>query len=149
LYGLASSATAGSQSAEITPSTTANITDVTANFDIALPSIATPTAATKVDIYVWGTNDSAGYPGGSTGNEVISGSPGAITLSAIATLALKWFASVTVTQTSTAQTARVDGSIVGALGFVPRRCGFVFVNNTGATLPTTGHAAEYVETYYN
>ena len=146
---LATSATVGAQSSVVTSGTSSNVTDITANIDIALPSIVTPTGSTKVDIYVWGTNDDTGYPGGSTGNEVITGTAGAITISAIATLALRFFGVATVTQTSTLQTVRVDGSVVGALGFVPRRWGLVFINNTGATLPASGAVAEFVEIYYN
>lgn len=149
LNSLASSATAGAQSAVVNSTTTANVTDITANVDISLPSIATPTGATKVDIYCWGTNDDTGYPGGSTGNEVITGSPGAITLSAIATNALRYLGSIVVTLTSTVQVVRMDASVVAALGFVPRRWGLVFVNNTGAALGASGHVAECVETYYN
>lgn len=149
LYGLASSATAGSQSAAVSSGTSSNVTDITANLDLVLPSIASPSGSTKIDIYVWGTNDDTGYPGGSTANEVITGSAGGITISAIGTVALKFWGVATVTQTTTVQTVRVDGSIVAALGFVPRRWGMVFINNTGATLSTTGHVAEFVETYYN
>lgn len=149
LNSLATSATAGVQSGVVSSSTTANVTDITANVDVALPSITTPTGATKVDVYCWGTNDDAGYPGGSTGSEVITGSPGAITISAIATNALRYLGSIVVTLTSTAQTVRMDASVVAALGYVPRRWGLVFVNNTGAALDASGHAAEYVETYYN
>ena len=149
LYGLASSATAGSQSAEVTSGTSSNITNITVGLDIVLPSIASPTGSTKVDVYVWGTNDSSGYPGGSTGNEVITGSAGTITVSATALLALKFLGVVTATLTTTVQTARLDADIVASLGYVPRRWGLVFVNNTGATLATTGHVAEYTEIYYN
>ncbi len=149
LNSLASSATVGAQSGVVTSSTTANVTDITANIDIALPSIATPTGSTKVDVYCWGTNDDAGYPGGSVTNEVITGSPGALTISSIATNAIRWIGCVTVTLTSTVQTVRMDASVVASLGYVPRRWGLVFINNTGAALGASGHAAEYVETYYN
>lgn len=149
LYGLPSSATAGSQSASVSSGTSSNVTDITVNLDLVLPSIASPTGSTKIDIYVWGTNDDTGYPGGSVTNEVITGSAGTITISAISTVSLKFWNVATVTLTSTAQTVRIDGSVVRSLGFVPRRWGMVFINNTGATLATTGHVAEWVETYYN
>ena len=149
LNSLATSATAGVQSGVVTSSTTANVTDITANIDVVLPSITTPTGSTKVDVYCWGTNDDAGYPGGSAGTEVITGSPGAITLSAIANNALKYLGTIVVTLTSTVQTVRLDASIVATLGFIPRRWGLAFVNNTGAALGASGHAAEYVEIYYN
>ena len=149
LYGLASSATAGAQSAVVTSGTSNNVTGISVGLDIVLPSIASPTASTKVDVYVWGTNDDSGYPGGSTGNEVITGSAGTITVSATATLVLRWIGSITQTLTTTAQTVRADYDITASLGFIPRRWGLVFLNNTGATLSTTGHAAEYTETYYN
>ena len=148
LYGLASSATVGSQSNQVSSGTSANITGITAQLDIALPSIASPTASTKVDVYVWGTNDDAGFPGGSATTEVITGAFGALTISAIAVNAVKWVASAVVTLTSTVQTLRLDVDVAGALGFIPRRWGLVFINNTGATLATTGHVAEYTETYY-
>ena len=148
LYGLTSSATVGSQSNQVTTSITGNITDITCNLDIVLPSIASPTASTKVDVYVWGTNDDTGFPGGSATNEVITGAFGGCTISATAMLVLKYFGSAVDLLTTTVNTVRIEGSIVSALGFIPRRWGLVFINNTGATLATSGHVAEYVEVYY-
>ena len=148
LYGLATSATVGSQSNQVTTGTSSNITDITVNLDIALPSVTTGSASTKVDIYVWGTNDDSGFPGGTVTNEIITGAFGACTISTIGTNALKWLGSVVQNLNTTAQTVRFDASIVTSLGYVPRRWGLVFINNTGVALPTTGHVAEYVEVYY-
>ena len=149
LYGLTTSATVGSQSNQVITGTSSNITDITVNLDIALPSVTTGSASTKVDIYVWGTNDDAGFPGGSVTNEIITGAFGACTISTIGTNVLKWLGSVVQNLNTTAQTVRMDASIATALGYVPRRWGLVFINNTGSTMPTTGHVAEYVESYYN
>lgn len=145
LNSLASSATAGAQSSEVTSSTTANIVDIVANWTIAVGTI-TASASTRVDVYVWGTNDDAGYPGGSATAEVITGTAGSITLSANGNAALRFLRS------SLAHTTGIniknEASIVNALGFVPRRWGLVFINQTGAALAASGHSAEYVETYY-
>lgn len=148
LFGLTSSATVGSQTNQVTTGTSSNITEITVNLDVALPSV-TPTASTKVDVYVWGTNDDSGFPGGSASIEVITGAFGALTISAISLIALKWLGTLTCVLTTTVQTQRLDASIVAALGYVPRRWGLVFINNTGATLATSGHVCEYVEHYYD
>lgn len=146
LNSLASSTTAAAQSDVSTSSTTANITDIVANWTIVIGTI-TASASTRVDVYVWGTNDDTGYPGGSATAEVITGAAGTITLSANGNTALRFLRS-TVAHT-TGLTLKSEASIVNALGFVPRRWGLVFVNQTGAALAASGHSAEYVETYYN
>lgn len=143
---LASSATAGAQSAEVTSSTTSNITDIVANWTLVIGTItASPT--TRVDVYVWGTNDDTGYPGGSATAEVITGSAGSITLSTNGNAALRFLRS-TLAHT-TGLTIKTEASIVNVLGYVPRRWGLVFINQTGAALASSGHSAEYVETYYS
>ena len=82
-----SSATAGAQSF-FTPSLPLILWDIVANWTIAVGTI-TASASTRVDVYVWGTNDDAGYPGGSTA-EVITGTAGSITLSANGNAALRF-----------------------------------------------------------
>lgn len=149
LNSLATSATVGAQSAAVASGTGNNVTDITVGLDIVLPSIASPSGSTKVDIYVWGTNDDSGYPGGSVTNEVITGSAESITISAIGNNALTFLGTATQTLTTTVQTVRFDRSIVASLGYVPRRWGLVFINNTGATLAASGHVGEYTETFYN
>lgn len=143
LNGLASGSSA--QTSEVPSSTTANITDITANWSILVGAI-TASATTRIDVYVWGTNDDSGYPGGSATNEVISGTAGPITLSANGVAALRFLKSTAAHTASI--TLRDEASIVAALGFVPRRWGLVFTNQTGAALGST-HSVEYVETYYN
>lgn len=145
LNSLGSSATAAAQSAEVTSSSTANITDIVANWTLVIGTI-TASSSTRVDVYVWGTNDDSGYPGATATAEVITGSAGTITLSANGNAALRFLRS-TLAHT-TGLTIKNEASIVNALGFVPRRWGLVFVNQTGAALAASGHSAEYVETYY-
>lgn len=145
LNSLGSSATAAAQSSEVTSSSTANITDIVANWTLVIGSI-TASSSTRVDVYVWGTNDDSGYPGATATAEVITGTAGSITLSANGNAALRFLRS-TLAHT-TGLTIKNEASIVNALGFVPRRWGLVFVNQTGAALASSGHSAEYVETYY-
>lgn len=145
LNSLGSSATSAAQSAEVTSGTSTNVTDIVVNWTIVFGSI-TASSSTRVDVYVWGTNDDTGYPGATSSNEVISGSAGSITLSANGNAALRFLRS-TLAHT-TGLTIKNEASIVNALGFVPRRWGLVFVNQTGAALASSGHSAEYVETYY-
>ena len=134
------------QTAQVTSGTSANVTDITANWDLAIGTI-TASATTRVDVYVWGTNDDAGFPGGSATAEVITGSAGSITFSANGNAALRFLKSTAAHTTNI--TIRDDASIVAALGFVPRRWGLVFDNQTGAALAASGHAVEFVETFYN
>lgn len=136
---------AAAQTAEVTPSTSTNLVDIVASWQIALGAIS-PGATTDVLVYVWGTNDDSGYPGGSTGNEVITGSAGSITLSSNGQAALRPLRSTL--GVSASSTVRDEASIVEALGFVPRRWGLVFWNKTGQAFGSSGHAVEYVETYY-
>ena len=98
------------------------------------------------DVYVWGTNDDSGYPGAGSVTEVITGSSGTITISSSANASIKFLKSTT-THTS-ATTYKNEASIVNALGFVPRKWGLIFINQTGSALSSSGHSAEYVETYY-
>lgn len=146
LNSLGSSATAAAQTNEVTGSTANNITAVQASWNIVVGTI-TPSATTRVDVYVWGTQDDAGYPGGSVTNEVVTGIAGAITLSTLGNVALKFLKS-SLAHTS-AMTIRDEAEITAVLGYVPRRWGLVFVNQTGAALAASGHSAEFVETYYN
>ena len=148
LNSLATSATVGAQSAQVVSGLTSNVIDITVGVDIALPAV-TGTASTRVDVYVWGTNDDAGFPGGSVTNEVITGNAGAITISSIGTNSLDFLGTVTQNLSATPQTVRLERSVVATLGFVPRRWGLAFINNTGAMLPASGHTAEYTETSYN
>lgn len=145
LNSLASSTTAAAQSSEVSSSSTANITDIVANWTITIGTI-TSSSSTRVDVYVWGTNDDSGYPGGNATAEVITGAAGTITLSANGNTALRFLRS-TLAHT-TGLILKNEASIVNALGFVPRKWGLVFVNQTGAALAASGHSAEYVETYY-
>lgn len=146
LFGLGASATACSQSDQVTSSVTNNLTNIIARGDILLPTF-TPAAGLQMNIFVWGTNDDSGFPGGSATTEVITGSAGLITLSALGNNAPKFLTSITGLTTGITQ--KWEGSVVAALGFVPRRWGLVFMNQIGVTLPTTGHSAEYIEEYYN
>ena len=143
---LTSSTTAYAQSDAVTSSTTANITDIVANWTILIGTI-TASATTVVNVFCWGTNDDSGYPGGSATAEVITGTAGALTISANGSGVLRFLKS-TLAHT-TGLTMRDEASVVSALGFVPRRWGLVFQNQTGANLGSSGHSAEYVETYYN
>lgn len=145
LNSLGNSSTAAAQSSEVTTSTTANVTDIVANWTITIGTI-TASSSTRVDVYVWGTNDDSGYPGATATAEVITGSAGTITLSVNGNAALRFLRS-TLAHT-TGLVIKNEASIVNALGFVPRRWGLVFVNQTGAALAASGHSAEHVETYY-
>mgnify|MGYP000308222061 CR=1 FL=1 len=145
LNSLGSSATAAAQSAEVSSSSVVNVTDIVANWTIVIGTI-TASSSTRVDVYVWGTNDDAGYPGATATAEVITGAAGTITLSANGNAALRFLRS-TLAHT-TGLTIKNEASIVNALGFVPRKWGLVFVNQTGAALAASGHSAEYVETFY-
>lgn len=142
---LASSATAAAQSNEVVSSTTNNVTDITVNIALVTGAF-TQSASTIVSVLVWGTNDDNSYPGGSSGTEVITGTAGSITLSTFGNIALRFLAACSATPSAT---NKLEGSVVQSLGFVPRKWGVVVVNQTGATLAASGHAAEYVETYYN
>lgn len=145
LNSLGSSATAAAQSAEVTSSTAVNLTDIVANWTIVIGTI-TASASTRIDVFAWGTNDDSGYPGATATAEVITGSAGTITLSANGNAVLRFLRS-TLAHT-TGLTIKNEASIVNALGFVPRRWGLVFVNQTGASLASSGHSAEFVETSY-
>ena len=133
------------QTSEVTSGTTQNITDIVASWGIALGA-HTPSATTVIEVYVWGTNDDSGYPGQSTGNEVITGTAGSITLSSNGNAVLRHLRSTLCTTASAVM--RDEASIVAVLGFVPRRWGLVFKNSTGTAFASSGHSAEYVETYY-
>ena len=148
LNSLASSATACAASDTVTSSTANNVTGITARWFVALGAI-TPSASTVINVFVWGTNDDTsaqrpGYQGGST--EVIPSSAGAITLSANGQSALRFLKS-TLAHTAS-QTVMDEADVVAALGFVPRRWGLVFQNQTGAALAASGHSAEWEETSY-
>lgn len=144
-----SSSTAARQTNEVTSTTSSNVTDIIAMWALDMPSVDA-TATTRVDVYVWGTNDDSGYPGtNNASNENITGTNGNITLSANNLVALRFLKSTNCVVESSAHTARDEASIVAALGYIPRRWGLVFVNQTGANLGTTNNAVEYVETFYN
>lgn len=147
LNSLASSATACAASDTVTSSTTSNLTGITARWFVAIGTI-TPTTSTVVNVFVWGTNDDTtrpGYQGGST--EVIPSAAGAITLSANGSSSLRFLKS-TLAHTAS-QTLSDEADVVSALGFIPRRWGLVFMNQTGAAFAASGHSAESEETYYN
>ncbi|OQB10826.1 MAG: hypothetical protein BWY21_00133 [Parcubacteria group bacterium ADurb.Bin216] len=146
LNSLTSSTTAYAQSTEVSSGTSSNVTDIVANWTIVVGTI-TASASTRVNVYCWGTNDDTGYPGGSATAEVITGTAGSLTISANGSGVLRFLKS-TLAHT-TGLTMRDEASVVQALGFVPRRWGLVFQNQTGANLAASGHSAEYVETYYN
>lgn len=134
------------QTNEVTSSTSSNVTDIVASWAILIGTI-TASSSTRVDVYVWGTTDDSGYPGGSATNEVITGTAGSITLSANGSAALRLLKSTAAHTTNI--TMRDEASVVAALGFVPRRWGLVFDNQTGAALGSSGHTVEWVETFYN
>lgn len=142
---LASSATAAAQSNEVVSSTTNNVTDITVNVGLVAGAF-TQSASTTVTVLVWGTNDDNSYPGATGSTEAITGVAGAITLSTFGNIALKWLASASAIPS---QTTKLEGSVVGALGFVPRKWGIVIMNQTGVALAASGHYAEYTETFYN
>lgn len=142
---LGSSATAAAQSNEVVSSTTNNVTDITVNVGLVTGSY-TQSASTIVTVLVWGTNDDNSYPGGSTGTEVITGVAGSVTLSTFGNIAVKFLASCSATPSAT---NKLEGSVVQALGFVPRKWGIVILNQTGVALASSGHYAEYTEIYYN
>lgn len=147
LNSLASSTTACAASDTAPSSTTNNLTGITARWNVAVGAI-TPSASTVINVFVWGTNDDTarpGYQGGST--EVIPASAGAITLSANGQSALRFLKS-TLAHTAS-QTVSDEADIVAALGYIPKRWGLVFMNQTGAAFAASGHSAEYEETYYN
>ena len=146
LNSLATSSTAFAQSDVVTSGTSSDVIDIVANWTVVIGSI-TASASTVVNVYCWGTNDDSGYPGGSATAEVITGTAGSLTISANGNSVLRFLKS-TLAHT-TGLTMRDEASVVQALGFVPRRWGLVFQNQTGANLAASGHAAEYVETYYN
>lgn len=146
LNSLTSSTTAYAQSDLVTSGTSSNVTDIVANWTVVIGTI-TASASTVVNVFCWGSNDDAGYPGGSATAEVITGTAGALTISANGSGVLRFLKS-TLAHT-TGLTMRDEASVVQALGYVPRRWGLVFQNQTGANLAASGHSAEYVETYYN
>jgi predicted metal-binding membrane protein len=146
MTSLANSATAAMQTDAVTTSLTSNITSITAKWVIAVGAI-TPSASTLVNVYVWGTDDDNSRPGYQAGaNEVIAATAGAITLSGFGTSALKFLKS-TLCHTAS-QSVSDEADIVAVLGYIPRKWGLVFVNQTGAPLGT-GHSGEYIENYYN
>lgn len=145
INSLTSSTTAFSQSDVVTSGTSNNVTDIVANWTIVIGTI-TASTTTVVNVYCWGTNDDSGYPGGSGTAEVVTGIAGTFTNSANGSGVLRFLKS-TLAHT-TGLTMRDEASVVQALGFVPRRWGLVFQNQTGANLSSSGHSAEYVETYY-
>ena len=140
--------TNAAQSSEVPSTTSNNITDIVANWTLSMGSV-TASASTRVDVYCWGTNDDSGWPGPSSTNELITGTAGTIVLSANGTSAIRFLKSTPLLISTTAHTVRDEASIVSALGFVPRRWGLVFSNQTGGSLGASGHLGEYVETYYN
>lgn len=146
LNSLASSTTAFAQSNEVTSGTSNNVIDIVANWTIVVGTI-TASSTTVVNVFCWGTNDDTGYPGASGTAEVITGTSGALTISSNGYSVLRPL-KYTLAHT-TGLTMKDEASIVQALGFVPRRWGLVFQNQTGAALASSGHSAEYVETYYN
>jgi hypothetical protein len=136
---------AAAQTNEVSSGTSSNITQITARWEVAVGAI-TASASTLVNVYVWGTVDDTGYPGSTVTNDIVTGTAGAITISALGTN-LKWLGS-TLAHTASA-THKGEAEITSALGFIPRRWGLVFQNATGVALAASGHTAEYVETYYN
>lgn len=143
---LTSSTTAWAQTDQVNSSTSSNVTDIVAAWTIAVPAI-TASATTLFNVYVWGTNEATGFPGGSATTEVITGTAGTFTASTLGTAAVRWLKS-TLCHTASI-TMRDEASVVSALGFVPRRWGLIFQNQTGVTFATAGHSLEYIETYYN
>lgn len=147
LNTMGASTTAGIQTGEIVSGTSSNITDITARWVLVAGSTVSASTSTRVDVYVWGTNDDSGYPGGNSTNEIITGTAGTITLSANGNSALRFLRS-TLFHTNGTVTYRDEASVVAALGYVPRRWGLVFINQSGASLGGSGHSAEYEEIYY-
>ena len=146
LNSMASSTTACAASDTVTSSTTSNLVGISARWFVGIGAI-TPTSSTVFNVFVWGTNDNTtrpGYQGGST--EVIPAAAGAITLSANGVSAIRFLKSSLVHTAS--QTLSDEADVVAALGFIPKRWGLVFQNQTGAALAASGHTAEYEETYY-
>lgn len=145
LFGLASSTTACSQSAEVVSSVLVNVVQITVKWNVLCPA-HTPSALTVVNVYVWGTNAATAFPGGSATTEVVTGVAGLITLSANGTIAAKQLRSTLCPTASV--TVSDEAEITQILGFIPKRWGLIFMNQLGTTLPNTGHSAEYSETYY-
>lgn len=146
LNSLASSLTACAATDTVTSGTSSNVTEIIARWQISVGAI-TPSTSTVVNVLVWGTTDDTtrpGYQAGST--EVIPASAGAITLSTNGQSSLRWLKS-TLCHTAS-QTVDDEASVTAALGFIPRRWGLVFQNQTGAALAASGHSAEVVETFY-
>ena len=145
LNSLASSATGGAATDTITSGTTNNTIGITARWQIALGAI-TPSATTVITVFVWGTNAATTRPGYQAGSaEVIPSSAGSITLASTGQSALR-FLKTTLCHTAS-QTVIDEADIVQALGFIPKRWGLVFLNQTGTALASSGHAAEFEETY--
>lgn len=147
LNSLASSLTSVAQTDVITPSTSANITDIIVRFTIAVGTI-TASPATVVNFYAFGSEDGTTYPGGSATAEVLGSSAAAVTLSANGNN-LKWIGS-TVCHTSGITYKTQPMNLAAAFGgTLPRKIGFVIQNQTGAALAASGHSGSYTEVYYN
>lgn len=143
---LASSLTAVASSSAITVSPSANVVDHEVVVSVALGAI-TPTTATVVNVYVYGSADGLNWPGGSATTEVVTGTDQAITWSANGNTA-RFLGSIPChTASITLKSAPL--SIAAAFcGVMPAKYAIVIQNQTGVVLAATGHTVAAQEIYY-
>lgn len=148
---LASSTTAAASSAAITVGTSANVVDHLVQLTLTGPATMTATAATMVNVFVYGSADGTVWAGDSITNELVDGTDKAIVFSVNGKNAL-FLGTIPMTLT-TAGTSTVYksepfsiASVFG--GILPAKYVVAINNAAGAALPASGHSIVVVELSY-
>lgn len=150
INSLGNSATAIACSAAYTPSTTANVTEVHVECTISSPATFTASGSTVVNVYAAASVDGTIWDSANVTMELIDGTDKAVTLDADGNN-LRFLGSVLMPQT-TAGTSVIHKKtfpIAASMGFLPKKFVVLFQNQTGATLPASGHSFSVTEEYFN
>ena len=118
---------------------------------IASPATFTASATTVVNVFAYKSGDGTNWDSCSATSELIDGTDKAITLDADANNAT-YVGTISMPQTTAGSsvTHRKSFSMSPVFGgSLPKKYVLVFQNQTGATLPASGHSFEYAEVYYN
>lgn len=149
---LANSLTAVASSAAITVGTATNVTDHLVQVTFTGPATVTATSTTIISLFVYGSIDGTIWSGSNTTNELIDGTDKAITWSTNGNQAR--FIGTALATTTTAGTSIIYKSepisIAAAFGgTLPAKYVIVPQNQSGATLPSSGHSIAVSELAYS
>ena len=148
LASINTTATAAASSAAYTTDTTKATVDAQVQIKIALPAGFTPSGATLINVYAYGSADGTTWPGGSATAEVLTGADSAITLSTLGTN-LVWVGSI-LAHTAGITITSEPLSIRSAFGYLPKKWALVITNALPATysLAASGHSVVVTEISY-